>query len=153
MRCVAIALSVFAAMPALALDVEVTNAWVRSTLSGSAITDAYMNLHSTTDLKLVGASTPWAKSVEIRDAGSDFAVGKDATPNVVAVPANKDVTLDAGGYHLALLGVVRDIPGGEWVPITLDFRDAANVGHPVAIKAQARGNMFPPGPPPPELPR
>lgn len=146
-------LAALAAPLASAVEVEVTNAWVRSSLSGSAVTDAYMNVRSVTDLRLVGATTAWAQSVEIREGADDAAVGKGAAGNVVAVPANKDVKLDAAGYHLALLGVVRDIPGGEWVAITLDFRDAANVGHPVDIRAQARGNMFPPGPPPPDLPR
>jgi copper(I)-binding protein len=137
-----------------AVEIQVTNAWVRSALSGTATTDVYMDVRSTTEVRLTGASTPWADSVEIRAPGDDGAAAK--TPpkiHVVPVPANQEVKLDAGGYHLALLGVVRDIAGGEWVPITLDFQDAGSVEHQIDIRAQARGNMFPPGPPPPPLPR
>jgi periplasmic copper chaperone A len=144
-------LTLLGSLRAEAQDIQVTNAWVRSTLSGAAATNAYMDLRSAVDLRLVGASTPWAERVEIRTAGDTAAETERAATVVITVPANKDVRLDSSGYHLALVGIVRDIAGGEWVPITLDFRDAGNVDHPVDIRAQARGNMFPPGPPPPAL--
>jgi copper(I)-binding protein len=153
-RVAALAIAIMALAPALqarAVEVVVTNAWVQSARAGAAATDAYMDLRADAPLRLVRAHSAWAERMEVRD---DAVSGRASTgASGVEVPANKDMRLAPGGYHLALVGVAQDIANGASVPITLDFEDAAHVPHQVEVRALARGNMFPPGPPPPPLVR
>lgn len=146
--CATIGLRAFSAS---AVEIEVGSAWVHSALAGEPRADAYIDVRADTSLRLIGASTPWADRIEIGD-------GNGASPASVSgllpeMPAGKGIRVAAGAYHLVLIGIGRDIANGEAVPITLELEDAAKARHRIETTAEARGNMFPPGPPPPPLMR
>jgi len=134
-----------------AIEVRVSNAWVHSALEGQPSTEAYMNLHADKTVRLIGASTAWATRVELTDGMHTGAA--DTALGGLEIPADKDVQLTPGSYHLVLVGVGREIANGTAVPITLEFEDGGRTQHRVEVTALARGNMFPPGPPPPPLVR
>jgi hypothetical protein len=131
-----------------AVEIHVSNAWVHSALEGQLKTDAYLDVHADTALRLIGASTPWAQRIEVGDRSDP------APPSMTgAAPKTPASNVAPSAYHLVLIGIGRDIANGDAVPITLDLEDAAKARHRIETTAEARGNMFPPGPPPPPLAR
>ncbi|MFI8853117.1 copper chaperone PCu(A)C [Streptomyces sp. 891-h] len=83
------------------------------------------------DDKLIGASSPVASSVQI--------VGADDKPREeVRLPAQKLVELESGKPHLLLRGLRKQIRGGEYVKITLRFRDAGSTTFNIAAQRPQR---------------
>ena len=62
---------------------------------------------------------------------------------------NGPILTDPVHLHLLFYGIWS----ASAMQIVLDFEDASELRHRVDVTAQARGNMFPPGPPPPPLTR
>jgi len=124
-----------------AIELQVVNAWIRSASQGQASTPAYMDIHSDTALKLVGASSPWAATIEIR-ATEKAPLGVDrAMPALDVAPG--ETRLAPGGNYVALTGIKRGFGNGDLVPITLRFEDAAKIPHTVDVTAEARGMTAP----------
>jgi len=137
-RPVAAALAL-AAVPAVAFaQVAVADSWVRGTVAGQRATGAFMKLTPTADQKLVAASSPVAKIVEIHEMAMDGGVMKMRAIPKLDLPAGKATELKPGGYHVMLMALERPLAEGESVPITLTFEDAAGKRQSVEIKAPVK---------------
>ncbi len=136
----------FAATVASAVEVQVKNAWVRSASQGQDKTPAYVDILSDTPLRLIGAKSPWARSVEIRTVELRDGVPSDKAVPGLDVPAGAEFRLAPGGSYLALVDVQRGFGNGDSVPITLRFEDAKRTLHTVDFNAQVRG-LLPAKPP------
>jgi copper(I)-binding protein len=113
--------------PALVFaQVNVNLPWVRSTAQAQKSAAVYMKLeaHVTGSIALVGASSPLAKSVEIRAARNS---GRKADVARLEIPAGSSVLLKPGAPHLMLVGLKQSLKKGGSVPLRLDFetKDAA----------------------------
>jgi copper(I)-binding protein len=128
---------------AAAVEIQVKNPWVRSAARGQAVTPAYVDILSDTALKLVGASSPWAKQVELRSLDTSSERPGERTVAALDVPADATTRLAPGGSHLVLIEVTRAFGNGDFVPITLTFEDAAKTPHTLDLNAQARGLLLP----------
>lgn len=122
-----------------AVEVQVNNPWVRSAAEGQAATPAYVDLKSDTPLKLVGASSAWARKVEIRTFELKDGLPVEHAVPALDVPAGAEFRLAPGGGYLALMDIQHAFGNGDFVPITLRFEDARHIAHTVDLKAQARG--------------
>ena len=132
--CVALAVP---ATPALA-EVTVTQPWVRGTVAPQKTTGAFMTLNSTRDAKLVAASSPAAKLVEIHEM---FMVGNVMRMRPVAelaLPAGRDIELKPGGYHIMLMGIAHQLKDGDVVPITLTVREKDGKTRQIEVQAKVR---------------
>ena len=124
----------------LAANAEVTakGAWVRGTVPAQKITGAFMTLTSTEDAKVVGASSPVAKKTELHTSmmmgGVNHMHGVDAIP----LPAGQPVELKAGGYHVMLMELTRQMKPGETVPITFTIEGKDGKRTPLEVKAEVR---------------
>ena len=126
-----------------AVVVSVGIPWINSAAAGEASASAYMDLVSDVDLRLVGASSPWAEEIEIRAVGLKDGLPVERTLRTLDVPANVKVRLAPGGNYLALRTIKRAFGNGDYVPITLRFEDAKRTPHTVDVNLQARGVMLP----------
>jgi len=126
-----------AASGALA-EVTVTQPWVRGTVAPQKATGAFMTLKSTSDAKLVGASSPAAKQVEIHEMAIVNNVMRMRPVAEIALPAGKDVALKPGGYHVMLMGIQHQLKQGDVVPITLTVREADGNTRTIEVQAQVR---------------
>jgi copper(I)-binding protein len=131
-----------AATVASAVEVQVKNAWVRSATQGQAATPAYVDIRSDTPLRLVGATSPWARSVEIRTLKLQAGLPSEKAVAALDVAAGAEFRLAPGGSYLALVDVQRAFGNGDFVPITLRFEDAKRTVHTVDLEAQARGLLL-----------
>ena len=125
-----------------AVEIHVNNPWVRSATQGQAATPAYVDIGSDTELKLVGATSPWARKVELRVVEMKDGVPMERTVAALDVPAGT-LRLAPGGEHLVLIDATRAFGNGDFVPITLNFEDASRTPHTVDLRAQARGLLLP----------
>ena len=132
----AFALSV--ALPAVAAEVTVTEAWVRGTVAGQRATGAFMTLTARADMALVGASSPVAKVVEVHEMALDGGVMKMRAVSRIDLPAGKPVALKPGGYHVMLMALQAPVAEGTKVPIALEFEARGGQRTIVTIEAPVR---------------
>jgi copper(I)-binding protein len=123
-------------------DIEVDNFWARSAMMGGNGA-AYMLLQnrSNEDDALIGASSDVAEAVEIHLSQ----MKADGTMEMIqqesiALPADAEVELKPGSYHVMLIGLKQDLKAGDEFSLTLHFKnreditltipvmDAANMG-------------------------
>jgi|AP12_2_1047962.scaffolds.fasta_scaffold02909_2 periplasmic copper chaperone A len=119
-------------------DVTVTHPWVRGTVAPQKTTGAFMTLTSTSDAKLVSATSPSAKQVEIHEMVMVNNVMRMRPVAEVPLPAGKDVAFKPGGYHIMLMGIEHQLKQGDVVPITLTVREGDGKSRTVAVQAEVR---------------
>jgi copper(I)-binding protein len=134
MKRVCILLLALAGMPALA-EVTITNAWVRGTVPAQTSTGAYMKFKSTEDAKVVAASSPAAKTVEIHEMSMSGTTMEMRAVPALPLPAGKLVEMKSGGYHVMLMGLAKPLGKDDVVPITFTVEGAGGKRTTVEVKA------------------
>jgi periplasmic copper chaperone A len=126
----------------LAFDVHAavtaTDAWVRGTVAAQKTTGAFLTLESTEDAKLVGVSTPAAKSAEIHESRQTQGRVQMNEVDEVPLPAGKRVELKPGGYHVMLVDLARPLGEGDNVPLTLTIEDKRGKRTQLEVRAPVR---------------
>ena len=123
---------------ATAAEVKATNAWVRATVPAQKSTGAFLTLTSTEEAKVVGATSPAAKVVELHESTHEKGVMQMRALEAIALPAGKAVELRPGGKHVMLLGLARPVAEGDAVPIVFTIEDARGKRTTLEVRAQAR---------------
>lgn len=97
-------------------------------MSGS-VSAAYMTImnHGAITDRLTGAVSDVAGAVEIHQTTMQDDVMSMSPVEAIEVPANGQVELKPGGYHIMLIGLKQEIKVGDKVKLTLSFEKAGNV--------------------------
>ena len=117
-----------------AQNVEVTDAWVRTTVQGQSGTGAFMKLRARDGARLVGVSTPVAGIAEVHEMKMEGDIMRMRAVPALDLPAGKTVELKPGGYHLMLMDLKGALPKEATVPLTLVFKDAKGVQSSLQLK-------------------
>ena len=134
-------LVVVLASPALAApSLEVSKAWMRALPPGQPTAAAYMTLRNTgaEPLRLVAASSPIARSVEMHESSQVQGMWRMRQLDHISLGADEQIVLAPGGAHLMLFGVKSSPQAGDKVEITLTLENGesvavtASVGEPDA---------------------
>jgi copper(I)-binding protein len=131
---VAVALGLGAAVSAFAQNVDVKDAWVRTTVQGQKGTGAFMKLTARDGMRLVGAASPVAGVVEVHEMKMEGDVMKMRPVTSLDLPAGKTVELKPGGYHVMLMDLKAALPKDSTVPLTLTFKDAKGAESRMELK-------------------
>jgi len=115
----------FAQSPSVNVDVK--DAWVRSTVPGQMGTGAFMKITAKEGAKLVGVSSPVAGVGEVHEMKMEGDVMKMRAMPSLDLPAGKAVELKPGGYHVMLMDLKQALLKDSKVPLTLRFKDAKGV--------------------------
>jgi len=129
-----------------AQSVEVKGAWVRGTVQGQNATGAFMELTSKSNVRLVNASSPVAKTVEVHNMKVEGGVMKMYSVDGVDLHAGKTVKLAPGGYHVMLMGLNSPLQAGGRVPVSLTFELADRKRETIELDVEVRdlkGNTRP----------
>ncbi len=126
------------ASPARA-QVTVSDAWVRGTVAPQTATGAFMEIRSSEDVKLVGATTPVAKSAAVHEMSMSGGVMRMRPLARLEIAPGKPVALKPGGYHLKLEGLKKPLSKGESVPLSLDFEGKDGKRFTVETRAKVLG--------------
>lgn len=121
---------------AWAQTVKIDEPWVRGTVAQQKATGAFMRLTAPEPMRLVAGESPVAGVVEIHEMAMDGDVMRMRAIPGLALPAGRPVELKPGGYHVMLMDLKRPLAGGETVPLTLVFENAA--GQRVRQEVQAK---------------
>jgi copper(I)-binding protein len=117
--------------------VHVEGAWSRATPPGATAGAGYMVIANTagTADRLVEVRTPAAARAQIhRSVEKDGSVEMRHQDNGVAIPAEGEVRLTPGGYHLMLMQLASPLEAGGTFPVTLRFERAGTLTVPVSVK-------------------
>lgn len=104
---------------------------------GGANSAAYMVIRNTGNEpdKLIAASTDVAKIVELHTVVEEGGMMRmRQVEGGIDVPANGEVVLKPGGFHVMLIGLTRDLNAGDSVQLTLTFEKAGQI----PVTAQVR---------------
>lgn len=105
--------------------VKVEDAWVRGTVAQQKATGAFMRLTADKDARLVSASSPVAGVVEIHEMAMENDIMRMRQVPGLDLAAGRAMELKPGGYHVMLMDLKQQVKGGDTVPLTLVFEDAA----------------------------
>ncbi|WP_243634446.1 copper chaperone PCu(A)C [Roseicella frigidaeris] len=89
--------------------------------------------------RLIGASTPAARVTEIHTHVREGDVLRMRPVAAVEIPAGQTVTLQPGGFHLMLIGLLAPLIQGQTVPVTLRFERAGEVQVTLAVLPAGAG--------------
>ncbi|MEO8039776.1 MAG: copper chaperone PCu(A)C [Betaproteobacteria bacterium] len=135
-------------LPAIGADnavVEVSNAWVRSTVPGQPVAGAYMDLRAARTARLVGVSSPISSRGEIHEMKEEDGMMKMRAVNAVELPAGKTVSLGPGGLHVMLFGIKAPLAEGTMVALTLRFERASGTSFSRVIRVPVKSAEDAPG--------
>lgn len=117
--------------------VRVEDAWIRTSPPSRDVTGGYLTIINAGNdvLRLVSASSPQAKSIELHEMTMDGDVMRMRPVAEIAVPARGRTMLQPGGLHLMLFGFSMPSKAGARVPLTLTFADGRVVSVDAIVRA------------------
>jgi copper(I)-binding protein len=116
----------------------VQEAWARATVPGQPATGAFMTLVADSDSTLTSVHSSLAKDTQIHQSTMKGDVMSMLPVDEVSLPAGEPVVFDANGYHVMLMGLVKQVKEGEAVPLTLKIKNAQGEEETVEVQAVAR---------------
>jgi len=118
--------------------VTLTEAWVTLSPTGRGPAGGFLSVHNGThrEVRIVGASSTAAETVEVHRSWMENGVARMAPVTEIVIAPGEGVSLAPGGYHL-MLHDVGPIEVGSTVPLVLEFSDGE--AHAVVAKVQATG--------------
>lgn len=138
----------FAASAALAHnhgkgDIQVHHPWSRATPPGAKVGVGYMEIRNRGKQpdRLVSASTPVAKRVEMHVTERDGEIAKMRQLKTFEIPGGERMLLAPDGAHLMLVDLVAPLKRGERFKITLRFERAGELE--VEMEVQEMGARHP----------
>ena len=104
-------------------QVEIKGAWVQEGPPSQTITAAFMLIenHGPDEIALLSASTDAARVVELHKMELEDGMMRMHRVDSIKIPAGGSVELKPGGYHLMVIGLKKDLKGGDEVSFTLQF--------------------------------
>lgn len=125
-------------------DLRVVHPWARPTPPAAKTGGAYFTLQNkgTQPDRLVSASSPAAKRVELHTMAMEGTVMRMREVKSIAIAAGETVALRPGeGYHLMLVDLAKPLERGARVPLKLTFEKAGSVD--VVVHVEQRGKDEP----------
>lgn len=111
----------------LAQDLTATNTRVRMVPPGSAVSAVFVDLTSQHDDAVIGVESPAAVKVEMHLSAMQGGIMQMRKIEQIPLPAGATVSLEPGGLHLMLIGLVRDLHLGETIALRLRLRSGKSV--------------------------
>ena len=107
----------------------IEDAWIRATPPGVSTAAGYMTIgnESSTDDKLIGASTDRAKKVKLHMTMMENDTAKMHDQDTVEIKSGSEVQFEPGGLHLMLMGLTGSLKEGETVSVSLTFQQAGEL--------------------------
>ncbi|HKX58761.1 MAG TPA: copper chaperone PCu(A)C [Steroidobacteraceae bacterium] len=135
-RLVAALFVILAALPALAGELSITNAWSRSTPPGVTVGVAYFTLknHTGKSDRLLKMTTPVASKVQVHRTEILDGMARMREVAVLHVDAGQTLEFAPNGMHLMLMGLKQPLVEGTTFEIELLFEVAGPRNVKIAVR-------------------
>jgi copper(I)-binding protein len=110
-------------------DIQVRHPWSRATPPGAKVGVGYLEIRNNGAQpdRLLAASSPVAKRVEMHDTEHAGNVAKMRQLRAFEVPGRERLALEPNGAHLMLVDLVQPLKKGERFPMKLRFERAGEI--------------------------
>ncbi len=110
--------------------------WVREGPPNARVLAGYMVLRNPTGKiqTVVGASSPAFSSVEMHRTEVEEGVARMREQEQLQIPADGQLALEPGGYHLMLMGAQQSLRAGDTVEIVLELGSGAKLSFPAPVR-------------------
>jgi copper(I)-binding protein len=127
---------ILAALPALAGELSITNAWSRSTPPGVTVGVAYFTLKNDTGKsdRLLKITTPVASKVQVHRTEILDGMARMREVAVLHVDAGQTLEFAPNGLHVMLMGLKQPLVEGTTFEIELLFEVAGPRNVKVAVR-------------------
>jgi periplasmic copper chaperone A len=130
LRTLAATAAIAFAMPALAADIEISDAYARSASPTARTGAAFMQIvnHGEAD-RLIGAASPAADLVQLHThiSDGDGVMKMQHVEEGFEVPEGGTLALERGGNHVMLMGLTAPLEQGDTMSLTLTFEKAGDM--------------------------
>ena len=125
-----------------AFSVETVQAWMRAMPPGQPTAAAYATISNPGEgaMRIVGASSPVAASVEIHESRQEQGVWRMRRLPGLEVPAGGEIVLAPGGVHLMLFGIKQPLKAGDSVPMRLETDTGQWLEFEIEVRAMGSGS-------------
>ena len=114
----------------------------RATAPGQPVGGAFMTItNAGADDRLLSISAANAASVELHTMKMEGDVMRMREVDAIALPAGQTVKLQAGGYHVMLMGLKAPLKAGDRFPATLKFEKAGELKVEINVEAASGAPM------------
>ena len=118
-------------------SISIDDVWARTGQPGQ-VSAAYMDVKNKGAAdKIVSANCDYAKATELHDVKMVDGAMKMVPVTGMDVPANGELKLKPGAYHIMLIGLNRPLVAGETLPIKIKFEKAGEVTVQAKVKDKA----------------
>jgi periplasmic copper chaperone A len=126
------------ASAAASAQVQVKDAWIRGTVAGQQGTGMFAQITHPQGGRLVAASSPAAKVVEIHEMAMEGSTMRMRAIPALELPAGKPVELKPGGYHVMLIGLHQALAADSTVPVSLVVEGADKQRQTLTLQVPVR---------------
>jgi len=119
-------------------QIEVRDAWIRATVPSAKTSGLYLQITSKQDAQLVAVRSSAAGVAEIHQMKMEGQMMRMHAVDGIELPAGQTINLAAGGYHIMLMDLKRQLKEGETVPVTLVFRKQSKGSDTVALEVAVK---------------
>ncbi len=126
----------FATLACALHEIQVHDAYVRSTPPDQQTTAAYMNIHNTNDkpYRLVAVVSDAARMVQLHEVKETDGVARMQQVDFIDLPAKKNTALQPGGYHIMLIDLMKPLNPGDTIDFTLVYNDGSRTELTMPVK-------------------
>jgi periplasmic copper chaperone A len=117
-------------------DIMIDKAWSRATPKGAAVGAGYLVIHNhgATADKLTGGSADFAAGLSVHEMTKDNGIMRmRELTSGLEIPANGEIVLSPGGYHIMFTGLKQPLEKGASVKASLTFEHAGTIAVEFAV--------------------
>jgi periplasmic copper chaperone A len=123
-------------------QLEIDDAWIKETPPNHPMTGGYLKIENNgySDEVLIGVSADFAMKSEIHEMKMEGDVMKmRPLENGLVIPANGEVYLKPGGYHLMFMKLKQQMVPMDVHQVTLKFKYSGSVTLPMMVHKMSHG--------------
>ncbi|WP_320036409.1 copper chaperone PCu(A)C [Halarcobacter sp.] len=125
----------------LASELKIEDGYVRATPPNLPNSAAFMKVKNSSNetISIVKASSDASKVVELHTHLMKDGVMKMIQVPSIEIPANTEVSLQPGGFHIMLIGLNQALKEGENITLTLEFSNGESKTLTLPVKTVMGG--------------